>query len=590
MYKSFFGLTRNPFELSPDPSFICPSEKHSEALSLISYAISQRKGFMVLTGEVGTGKTLMLRCLFESWRREGIAFANIFAPKLSVMDFLTYAAADLGIETAEPTKGDLLRAFYAFVSAQRAKGLTTVLVIDEAHHATTQVLEEIRMLTNIETNQEKLVQVLLVGQPELDDKLDTFELRQLKQRIAVRCQLEPLGEEETRQYIEQRLKIAGADPGVRQIFPAESIRHIYQCSRGIPRIVNSICDQALIAACAQRIHDVPVEIVDEVALRFRFAPGGALKEAGAGGTLVPAPTAVGELGNVAGKNGNDVLSEPGRQGSERPAVVVAAFWRTWPERWPALLRRVAVVAAAAAVLLGVSLGGFALFRRTSNTVAYGAASAPPAVVAERPESLPADAAVVPAPLPVKSAPPAAPVETVATAPAAAPAPKAAQPESESVRPQSNPIWIKTEHRPTVEPGNFSKPIANTRSLSTSSGSAPILGAPENLSPRVDIGSLDATLTAPATPLGGHLKEPVLISSTPPIYPATERSLGVEGVVVIDALVDATGKVKQMKLISGPTAFVQPAMDALRKWKYEPARLNDQPIDVHANVRVNFSIH
>src|SRR5579871_538143 len=143
MYKNFFGLTRNPFELSPDPSFICPSEKHSEALSLISYAISQRKGFVALTGEAGTEKTLMLRCLFESWRREGIAFANIFAPKLSVIDFLTYAAADLGIETAEQTKGNLLRAFYAFVSAQCAKGLTTVLVIDEAHQAPAHVLEEI---------------------------------------------------------------------------------------------------------------------------------------------------------------------------------------------------------------------------------------------------------------------------------------------------------------------------------------------------------------------------------------------------------------------------------------------------------------
>src|SRR6202043_2324361 len=188
-------------------------------------------------------KTLIVRSLFEWWESQGIAFANIFAPKLPVIDFLINATSELGIKVTESTKGTLLRAFHGFLITQFQKGLTTVLVIDEAHQMPTAVLEEIRMLTNVETNQEKLVQVLLVGQPELDRKLDSFELRQLKQRIAIRCQLEPLGEEETRQYIERRLNLAGSSAQAKTIFPPETVKAIYGYSLGTPRLINTICDQ-----------------------------------------------------------------------------------------------------------------------------------------------------------------------------------------------------------------------------------------------------------------------------------------------------------------------------------------------------------
>src|SRR6266700_5636207 len=223
MYKDFFGLNRNPFELSPDPFFMCPSEKSREALASIMYAVAKRRGFIVLTGEVGTGKTLIVRSLFELWKSQGIAFANMFAPRLPMIDFLINATSDLGIKVTESTKGNLLRALYGFLVTQFQKGLTTVLVVDEAHQLPTTVLEEIRMLTNVETNQQKLVQVLLVGQPELDRKLDSFELRQLKQRIAIRCQLEPLRLEETQQYIERRLYLAGANSQANTIFPTETV-------------------------------------------------------------------------------------------------------------------------------------------------------------------------------------------------------------------------------------------------------------------------------------------------------------------------------------------------------------------------------
>jgi general secretion pathway protein A len=278
MYPEFFGLKCSPFQLSPDPFFMFSSERSKEALASISDAIRQRKGFAVMTGEVGTGKTLVLRCLVESLEHEEIPFAYFIGPRLSTVDFLSYITFELGINVAEPSKGNLLRSLYGFLLAQFEKGLTTVLIIDEAHQMPRSVLEEIRLLTNFETAQQKLVQIVLVGQPELEKKLDSVELRSLKQRIAVRCRLEPLQGEEIRQYIERRLEIAGADSQAAEIFPPETIKAIHRYSLGIPRLINSICDQALIAAYARQMRVVPVEIIKEIAILFRLDPAPPLKQ------------------------------------------------------------------------------------------------------------------------------------------------------------------------------------------------------------------------------------------------------------------------------------------------------------------------
>jgi len=230
MYQKYFGFITNPFELSPDPSFFFSSEKSTAALAAISYAISRRKGFVVMTGEVGTGKTLLLRCLLELWEREQIPFAYFIGPKLSTMDFLQYMAVELGIQVLNPSKGSLLRALYAFLLAQFDRDLTTILIIDEAHQIPQTVLEEIRLLANFETAQQKLLQVLLVGQPELDRKLDSVELRSLKQRIAVRCHLEPLRPQETFHYIQRRLELAGVGSLATAIFPSNTIQSIHNYS------------------------------------------------------------------------------------------------------------------------------------------------------------------------------------------------------------------------------------------------------------------------------------------------------------------------------------------------------------------------
>jgi general secretion pathway protein A len=179
MYKAFYSLKRHPFEITPDPSFLFPTGKHNEALAALYYGVRRHKGFVVLTGEVGTGKTLLLRCLLQSLRQsKDVAYAYIFNGRLSPVEFLQYIVSDLGLPGTSKNKGELLLQIAHYVISRSQKHLTTVLVVDEAHHLSSEILEEIRLLTNLETADEKLLQILLVGQPELDDKLDSPGLRQ----------------------------------------------------------------------------------------------------------------------------------------------------------------------------------------------------------------------------------------------------------------------------------------------------------------------------------------------------------------------------------------------------------------------------
>ncbi len=270
MYKKFYGLTRNPFELSPDPYFLFATAKHNEALASIIHGVLRRKGFMVVTGEVGTGKTLLVRCLLEILRRQDIASANVFNPCLAPIEFLRYIAGDLGLQVKNLDKGELLLELNNYLIARYRKGLTTVLIIDEAQHLEPELLEEVRLLTNLETSQQKLLQIVLAGQPELDQKMDSAELRQLKQRIALRCQLDPLQEPEIKGYILRRLERASADSHAANLFSDESIAAVYHYSRGIPRLINTICENALIAAYAQRSSTVTRDTIDEIARDLRL--------------------------------------------------------------------------------------------------------------------------------------------------------------------------------------------------------------------------------------------------------------------------------------------------------------------------------
>ncbi len=271
MYKTFYNLKRNPFEITPDPSFLFPTKRHNEALAALYYGVRRHKGFVVLTGEVGTGKTLLLRCLLQLLKRSNdVAYAYVFNGRLSPVEFLQYVVGDLGLPASNKNKSELLLELAGHVIARSQKNLTTVLVVDEAHHLSADVLEEIRLLTNLETAQEKMLQILLVGQPELDDKLDSFELRQLKQRIALRSQLAPLDLNETKGYIERRLQLAGATSNVCTLFPQETIAAVHRHSRGIPRLINTVCENALIAAYAKQARSVTPNIIEDIAADFRL--------------------------------------------------------------------------------------------------------------------------------------------------------------------------------------------------------------------------------------------------------------------------------------------------------------------------------
>ena len=271
MYKAYFKLARNPFNLTPDPGCFVPTTRHNEALAALYHGVRQHKGFVVLTGEVGTGKTLLLRCLLSLLKEsKDVAYAYLFNGRLSPTEFLQYILSDFGLPAAGKSKYELLLDLGRFLVARGSKRMTTVLIVDEAHHLSADILEEVRLLSNLETTDDKLLQIVLVGQPELDEKLDSVELRQLKQRIAVRTQLGALDADETKRYIEQRLQIAGEQLHTSPLFPDETIAEVHRYSRGLPRLINTICENSLIAAYSRQLPAVTPEIVGYVANEFRL--------------------------------------------------------------------------------------------------------------------------------------------------------------------------------------------------------------------------------------------------------------------------------------------------------------------------------
>jgi general secretion pathway protein A len=273
MYKEYFHLTRNPFDLTPDPNCFVPTPRHNEALAALYYGVRRHKGFVVVTGEVGTGKTLLLRCLLRLLENSrDVAYAYLFNSRLSPDEFLQYVLSDFGLPTSGKNKCDLLIDLSKFLVARGAKQMTTVLIVDEAHDLPPDTLEELRLLSNLETTEDKLLQIVLVGQPELDKKLDSNELRQLKQRIALRAQLGALTAEQTEQYIEQRLRIAGSDPNLPPLFTPEAVASVYAYSRGLPRLINTLCENSLVSAYAKQAQTVTLRIVDDVANDFRLEP------------------------------------------------------------------------------------------------------------------------------------------------------------------------------------------------------------------------------------------------------------------------------------------------------------------------------
>lgn len=268
MYKAFFGFTENPFNLSPDPAFLYRSPQHEEALANLIYGVQSRKGFIVLTGEVGTGKTTMLECLRDYLDYQHIEFAFLFNSRVTPAEFFEMIAYDLDLRCQNPTKTEVLFALNQLLLQMANEGRTTVLIIDEAHNLEWDVLEEVRLLGNLESRYGKLLQIVLAGQPELDRKLDAPNLRQLKQRIVLRCALKPLDEAQSVEYVTNRLEKAGMPQ--QSVFPPEVLREVHVRSQGIPRLINAMCDNLLLTAFATESRVATVGMLDEVCEDMRL--------------------------------------------------------------------------------------------------------------------------------------------------------------------------------------------------------------------------------------------------------------------------------------------------------------------------------
>jgi type II secretory pathway predicted ATPase ExeA len=269
MYKNFFHLQSTPFADSPDPRFLVRMPHTSEALATLEYGISAHKGFIVLTGEVGTGKTTLLRSALASFDPGRVFSSFVFNPRLEILDFLEFILCDFGMAPQSRTKSGMLIQLNQWLIERFRREETCVLVVDEAQNLGWEMLEEIRLLTNLETSSRKLVQIVLSGQPELEERLCAPDLRQLRQRITMWARTHAITAEETSVYITQRLLIAGSSE---RIFSDDAIATIHLASRGIPRVINLICEHALILAYVEQIQRIPAPLIQTVARELDLNP------------------------------------------------------------------------------------------------------------------------------------------------------------------------------------------------------------------------------------------------------------------------------------------------------------------------------
>ena len=289
MYRHFFGINDPPFGTCSDPRFLYLTPQSQEVLSCLQYGVAARKGFVVMTGEVGTGKTTLLNSALNSFAGQRMSTAFVFNPRLNALDFLEFVLADFGIPSNTRTKSGMLLQLNRWLIERFRNGELCAIVIDDAQNLSWELLEEIRLLTNLEIASEKLLQIVLSGQPELEEKLRNPIVRQLRQRISLWCKTRPLTSEEAIAYIARRLEVAGAS---QPVFLPDAMQLVHRYSKGIPRLINLICEHALVSAYVEEIKPVPARIVESVSVEleltqrpFAHSP---LAEAESPGSSLPA--------------------------------------------------------------------------------------------------------------------------------------------------------------------------------------------------------------------------------------------------------------------------------------------------------------
>ncbi len=307
MYEAFFGLRERPFDLTPNPRFLLLTSKHREALSNLKYGLASRRGLTLLVGEAGTGKTTLVRAVVSDIEGKGALIAYLNNPTLSRTEFCEFLAASYHLPAAaRHSKTALLEELTRVLNERHAAGLLTGLVIDEAQSLPLELLEEVRLLANIETATEKLLPVVLAGQPELAERLNQPSLRQLKQRVALRCELGSLDARETGEYIASRIRIAGGNSAL--VFTRQAVDCIFEHSRGIPRLISVLCDNSMISGFAADRRPINREIVSDVCRDFDInGVHTALADNGNGAVFPSEPE---EIAQPAGVALADTLGEP----------------------------------------------------------------------------------------------------------------------------------------------------------------------------------------------------------------------------------------------------------------------------------------
>jgi type II secretory pathway predicted ATPase ExeA len=267
MYEKHFGLRASPFGTSPDPRFLCMLPRIRETLAALQYGIASRRGFVVLTGEVGTGKTTLLKAVLGTFVKVRVSSAFVFNPRLEVHDFLDFVLTEFDIPVKRRTKAGMLLELNSWMIERYREGGLCVIAVDEAQNLSWDLMEEIRLLTNLETSSDKLLQIVLSGQPELERKLNDPRVRQLRQRIAVWCKTHPLTSEQTPIYISERLRIAGA---TQPLFTPAAMETVHAIAKGIPRLINLICEHAMICAYAEQALPISPRVIEAVSAELNL--------------------------------------------------------------------------------------------------------------------------------------------------------------------------------------------------------------------------------------------------------------------------------------------------------------------------------
>jgi general secretion pathway protein A len=270
MYLEYFGLKELPFRLTPDTDFLYMSSAHARAKAYMDYTVWNREGFVVITGEIGCGKTTLIQKLLSELDEESVLVAKIFQTQLDEVEFLQAVLVEFGLNPFSAKKVELIDMLNTFLVESFAKRKQLVLVVDDAHNLSTKALEEIRMLSGLETQKEKLLHIILVGQPQLNDVIEAPEMEQLLQRVRLRYHIKPLSEHDTADYIVHRLKVAGA--GRDDIFAPETIGTIHKFTGGTPRLINTLCDTALVCAYADSVQGVSAEVIQAAVDELQWLP------------------------------------------------------------------------------------------------------------------------------------------------------------------------------------------------------------------------------------------------------------------------------------------------------------------------------